>query len=84
MFATLVHGTPDGLPFTNGRCKSEKRLRLFERGTTAMTDCLVDIPGSPRTNPNTGAQAFWLRASDKTVIYTHFVYEGLVLAWSKH
>ena len=73
MFATPVHGTPDGLPFTNGRCKSERGPRLFERGTTTMADCLVDIPSSLRTNPNTVVQGFWLRASDKTVVDTHFL-----------
>ena len=50
-------------PMANAEAKGE--LRRFEREITAMPGCLVDIPGSLRTDPNNGGQGFWLWASVK-------------------
>ena len=37
------------------------------RETKTMASCLIDIPGTWRTYPNTGVQGFWLWAN----IFTH-------------
>ena len=57
----LLHGTPDRPLLTNGGRKSVRGHCWFECENTATAGCLVDIPGSLRTNPNNGllVMGFW-------------------------
>ena len=54
----LQNRTPEEPRLANGGRKSERGLRRFEHRTIATVDCLVDIPGVLRTNPNTVVQGF--------------------------
>ena len=69
-----VHnGTRDGTLIANSGRKSERGLHRFECETTATPDCLVDIPGSLRTNSNTGVQGLLLCRILKNALFCRIV-----------